>query len=177
MTLIMASNIVLQAFVSFLNFGIKSDQTSWGNAVERPERPGPRQLVVGLLPGHGHRPDGHHQLHRRRARRARSTWPVTRPAIRQTEPTSTTPATWPGASRRQRPTHFKVMDGTVRAVDAWSRSCPARPSASSGRDVARRHRPLDHAALETPPAEVVWGDPSRAGTSFVSEERCATFRA
>jgi peptide/nickel transport system permease protein len=33
MTLIMASNIVLEAFVSFLNFGIKSDQTSWGNAL------------------------------------------------------------------------------------------------------------------------------------------------
>jgi peptide/nickel transport system permease protein len=33
MTLVMASNIVLEAFVSFLNFGISSDQTSWGNAL------------------------------------------------------------------------------------------------------------------------------------------------
>ncbi len=33
MTLIMASNIVLEAFVSYLNFGISSDQTSWGNAL------------------------------------------------------------------------------------------------------------------------------------------------
>jgi peptide/nickel transport system permease protein len=33
MTLIMASNIVLEAFVSFLNFGLTPDQTSWGNAL------------------------------------------------------------------------------------------------------------------------------------------------
>jgi ABC-type dipeptide/oligopeptide/nickel transport system permease subunit len=33
MTLIMASNIVLEAFVSYLNFGISPDQTSWGNAL------------------------------------------------------------------------------------------------------------------------------------------------
>ena len=33
MTLIMASNIVLEAFVSFLNFGIKETQVSWGNAL------------------------------------------------------------------------------------------------------------------------------------------------
>jgi ABC-type dipeptide/oligopeptide/nickel transport system permease subunit len=33
MTLIMASNIVLEAFVSYLNFGISADQTSWGNAL------------------------------------------------------------------------------------------------------------------------------------------------
>jgi peptide/nickel transport system permease protein len=29
----MASNIVLEAFVSYLNFGISPDQTSWGNAL------------------------------------------------------------------------------------------------------------------------------------------------
>ena len=33
MTLIMASNIVLEAFVSFLGFGLTEDQTSWGNAL------------------------------------------------------------------------------------------------------------------------------------------------
>ncbi len=33
MTLIMASNIVLEAFVSDLNFGISPNQTSWGNAL------------------------------------------------------------------------------------------------------------------------------------------------
>lgn len=33
MTLLMASNIVLEAFVSYLNFGISPDQTSWGNAL------------------------------------------------------------------------------------------------------------------------------------------------
>ncbi len=33
MTLIMASNIVLEAFVSYLNFGISANQTSWGNAL------------------------------------------------------------------------------------------------------------------------------------------------
>ncbi|HET8587029.1 MAG TPA: ABC transporter permease [Candidatus Limnocylindria bacterium] len=33
MTLIMASNIVLEAFVSYLNFGISAEQTSWGNAL------------------------------------------------------------------------------------------------------------------------------------------------
>jgi ABC-type dipeptide/oligopeptide/nickel transport system permease subunit len=33
MTLIMASNIVLEAFVSYLNFGISASQTSWGNAL------------------------------------------------------------------------------------------------------------------------------------------------
>ena len=33
MTLIMAGNIVLEAFVSFLNFGISADQISWGNAL------------------------------------------------------------------------------------------------------------------------------------------------
>ena len=35
MTLLMASNIVLEAFVSFLNFGIKETQVSWGNALAR----------------------------------------------------------------------------------------------------------------------------------------------
>ena len=33
MTLVMASNIVLEAFVSYLNFGINPNQTSWGNAL------------------------------------------------------------------------------------------------------------------------------------------------
>jgi peptide/nickel transport system permease protein len=33
MTLTMAGNIVLEAFVSYLNFGLSSDQTSWGNAL------------------------------------------------------------------------------------------------------------------------------------------------
>jgi len=33
MTLLMASNIVLEAFVSYLGFGISEDQTSWGNAL------------------------------------------------------------------------------------------------------------------------------------------------
>jgi peptide/nickel transport system permease protein/oligopeptide transport system permease protein len=33
MTLIMASNIVLEAFVSYLGFGLTEDQTSWGNAL------------------------------------------------------------------------------------------------------------------------------------------------
>jgi ABC-type dipeptide/oligopeptide/nickel transport systems, permease components len=33
MTLLTSSNIVLEAFVSFLNFGIKETQVSWGNAL------------------------------------------------------------------------------------------------------------------------------------------------
>ena len=33
MTLLMASNIVLEAFVSFLNFGIKETEVSWGNVL------------------------------------------------------------------------------------------------------------------------------------------------
>src|SRR5215212_3591222 len=33
MTLTMAGNIVLEAFVSYLNFGLSADQTSWGNAL------------------------------------------------------------------------------------------------------------------------------------------------
>ena len=33
MTLLMAGNIVTEAFVSFLNFGIKETQVSWGNAL------------------------------------------------------------------------------------------------------------------------------------------------
>jgi ABC-type dipeptide/oligopeptide/nickel transport system permease subunit len=33
MTLLMAANIVTEAFVSFLNFGIKETQVSWGNAL------------------------------------------------------------------------------------------------------------------------------------------------
>ena len=33
MTLIMAGNIITEAFVSFLNFGLSPDQTSWGNAL------------------------------------------------------------------------------------------------------------------------------------------------
>ncbi len=35
MTLLMAANIVLEAFVSFLNFGIKETQVSWGNVLSR----------------------------------------------------------------------------------------------------------------------------------------------
>ena len=33
MTLLMASNIILEAFVCFLNFGISEDQMSWGNSL------------------------------------------------------------------------------------------------------------------------------------------------
>ena len=33
MTLLMASNIVLEAFVSFLNFGVAATETTWGNAL------------------------------------------------------------------------------------------------------------------------------------------------
>jgi len=33
MTLLMAGNIILEAFVSFLNFGIKETEISWGNAL------------------------------------------------------------------------------------------------------------------------------------------------
>ena len=75
MTLLMAGNIVTEAFVSFLNFGINETQVSWGNALSNAQSAlSPRQLVVGVLPRHGHRADGHrHQLHRRRpARRPRS---------------------------------------------------------------------------------------------------------
>ena len=56
---------------SFLNFGISATQVTLGQrAVQRPERAQPGQLVVGVLPGHGHRADRHrHQLHRRRAAR------------------------------------------------------------------------------------------------------------
>ena len=75
MTLLMASTIVLEAFVSFLNFGIKETQVSWGNALANAQNAlSAGELVVGLLPGHGHRAHRHrHQLRRRRpARRARS---------------------------------------------------------------------------------------------------------
>jgi ABC-type dipeptide/oligopeptide/nickel transport system permease subunit len=43
MTLIMASNIVLEAFVSFLNFGISPDQVSWGNALSNAQN----SLILG----------------------------------------------------------------------------------------------------------------------------------
>lgn len=43
MTLLMASNIVLEAFVSYLNFGISPDQTSWGNALANAQN----SLVLG----------------------------------------------------------------------------------------------------------------------------------
>jgi peptide/nickel transport system permease protein len=33
MTLLMASNIILEAFVSYLNFGISETQTTWGNSL------------------------------------------------------------------------------------------------------------------------------------------------
>ena len=33
MTLLMASNIVLEAFVSYLNFGISATQVTWGNSL------------------------------------------------------------------------------------------------------------------------------------------------
>ena len=33
MTLLMASNIILEAFVSFLNFGISATQVTWGNSL------------------------------------------------------------------------------------------------------------------------------------------------
>ena len=64
-TLIVANAIILEAFVSYLNFGIRATDVSWGTAlhgVPGPAHPG--QLVVGVLPGHGHRAHGHrHQLH------------------------------------------------------------------------------------------------------------------
>ena len=75
MTLIMASNIVLEAFVSYLGFGAQRGPDELGQRpLECPDRPQPGQLVVGLLPGHGDRPDrAGDQLHRGRpARRARS---------------------------------------------------------------------------------------------------------
>ena len=64
-TLIVANAIILEAFVSFLNFGIRSTDVSWGTALSQlPGRAHPGQLVVGVLPGHGHRDHGHrHQLH------------------------------------------------------------------------------------------------------------------
>ncbi|MFI5260966.1 MAG: ABC transporter permease [Candidatus Limnocylindrales bacterium] len=43
MTLLMASNIVLEAFVSYLGFGISEDQTSWGNALSNAQN----YLVLG----------------------------------------------------------------------------------------------------------------------------------
>ena len=78
MTLLMASNIILEAFVSFLNFGISETQVTWGNSLSNAQNALlARELVVGPLPGHGHRPDRHrHQLHRRRpARCARPAHP------------------------------------------------------------------------------------------------------
>jgi ABC-type dipeptide/oligopeptide/nickel transport system permease subunit len=43
MTLLMASNIVLEAFVSYLNFGISATQISWGNALSDSQK----VLVLG----------------------------------------------------------------------------------------------------------------------------------
>ncbi|TMD29335.1 MAG: ABC transporter permease [Chloroflexi bacterium] len=43
MTLLMGSNIVLEAFVSYLNFGIGADQTSWGNALSNAQN----ALILG----------------------------------------------------------------------------------------------------------------------------------
>ena len=65
MTLLMAANIILEAFVSYLNFGISETQVELGQlALQRAGRADPGQLVVGVLPGHGHRAHGHrHQLH------------------------------------------------------------------------------------------------------------------
>ena len=114
MTLIMASNIVLEAFVSFLGFGLTQDQTSWGNALSNAQTVlSARQLVVGVLPGHGHRPDrAGDQLRRRRsARRARSAVAAMTPAAGVPPPDDVL------LEVRGLQTHFKVMDGTVPAVD------------------------------------------------------------
>jgi ABC-type dipeptide/oligopeptide/nickel transport system permease subunit len=43
MTLTMASNIVLEAFVSYLNFGINPEETSWGNALSNAQN----ALILG----------------------------------------------------------------------------------------------------------------------------------
>jgi len=43
MTLLMASNIVLEAFVSFLNFGIKETEVSWGNVLSNAQN----ALILG----------------------------------------------------------------------------------------------------------------------------------
>ena len=43
MTLLMGSNIVLEAFVSYLNVGIGADQTSWGNALSNAQN----ALILG----------------------------------------------------------------------------------------------------------------------------------
>ncbi len=43
MTLLMAANIVLESFVSFLNFGISETQVSWGNALSNAQT----ALVLG----------------------------------------------------------------------------------------------------------------------------------
>ena len=43
MTLLMAANIVLESFVSFLNFGISETQISWGNALSNAQT----ALVLG----------------------------------------------------------------------------------------------------------------------------------
>ena len=53
MTLLMASNIVLEAFVSFLNFGIAPTEATWATPSPTHRARWVRQLVVGLLPGDG----------------------------------------------------------------------------------------------------------------------------
>ena len=141
-TLVVANAIILEAFVSYLGFGVRSTDISWGTALTASQG----QLILGnwwwaFFPGTGHRAHGHrHQLHGRRPpRRLRSTGP------RMTEPLATDQATASGrrsvdaaASRDGRAapeddrlvavhdlrTYFDVMDGTVRAVDGVSFGVP-----------------------------------------------------
>ncbi len=67
MTLLMASNIVLEAFVSFLNFGIAPTEATWGNALSNSQGAmGAGNWWWAFFPGMCYCPDGDlDQLHRR----------------------------------------------------------------------------------------------------------------
>ncbi len=129
-SLIVAGNIIAEAFVSFLGFGVDPTSPTWGNilsggAAVHP----PRQLVVAVLPGPRHHPHrARRQLHRRRsARRLRpevagmTETPIPTPDLTETAPSAGDLGTPPPDGLlldvRNLKTYFKVMDGIVPAVD------------------------------------------------------------
>ena len=168
MTLLMASNIILEAFVSFLNFGISETQVTWGNSLSNAQNALlTRQLVVGLLPGHGHRPDRHrHQLHRRRAaRRARPAHPG---VSRWLTIAATLDATPPSGRRRRRCSRCAICAPTS---TSWTARCGPSTASTFSIGAAGRSGVVGESGcgksvtaltimrlLDIPPAEIASGE-------------------
>ena len=96
--------------MSFLSFGVNPIDTTWGNALSNSLSSSrrARQLVVAVLPGHGHRPDrDRDQLHGRRpARRPRPAGPgMTRTGVTEVP----TPPRRLRGSHRRAPEAPKVL--------------------------------------------------------------------